>query len=184
MSDSVKPHRWQPPSLHRPWDSPGKNTGVGWHFLLQCRKVKVKSLSHVRLFTTPWTAAYQAPPSMRFSRQEYWSGVPLPSLHRTTPTSSTLVFRKMSYQLWDRGTAWGPPGPFVSFVTSVSVRRAQSIWVQFSLEASAEEVRVLVCKPPFNTPESDQCIPLPWVRNWRSHQKKKKKKWTICNSPK
>ena len=37
-------------------------------------KVKVKSLSHVRLFTTPWTAAYQAPPSMGFSRQEYWSG--------------------------------------------------------------------------------------------------------------
>ena len=43
------------------------------------RKVKVKSLSHVRLFATPWTAAYQAPPSMGFSRQEYWSGVPSPS---------------------------------------------------------------------------------------------------------
>ena len=37
-------------------------------------KVKVKSLSHVRLFATPWTATYQAPPSMGFSRQEYWSG--------------------------------------------------------------------------------------------------------------
>ena len=43
-------------------------------------KEKVKSLSHVRLSVTPWTAAYQAPPSMGFSRQEYWSGVPLPSL--------------------------------------------------------------------------------------------------------
>ena len=41
-------------------------------------KVKVKSLSDVRLFETPWTATYQAPPSMGFSRQEYWSGVPLP----------------------------------------------------------------------------------------------------------
>ena len=41
-------------------------------------KVKVKSLSRVRLFATPWTAAYQVPPSMGFSRQEYWSGVPLP----------------------------------------------------------------------------------------------------------
>ena len=40
-------------------------------------KVRVKSLSRVRLFTTPWTAAYQAPLSMGFSRQEYWSGVPL-----------------------------------------------------------------------------------------------------------
>ena len=42
-------------------------------------KMKVKLLSRVRLFVTPWTAAYQAPPSMGFSRQEYWSGVPLPS---------------------------------------------------------------------------------------------------------
>ena len=42
-------------------------------------KVKVKLLSCVRLLATPWTATYQAPPSMGFSRQEYWSGVPLPS---------------------------------------------------------------------------------------------------------
>ena len=42
-------------------------------------KWKVKSLSRVRLLATPWTAAYQAPPSTGFSRQEYWSGVPLPS---------------------------------------------------------------------------------------------------------
>ena len=42
-------------------------------------KVKVKSLSHVQLFTTPWTAGHQPPPSMGFSRQEYWSGVPSPS---------------------------------------------------------------------------------------------------------
>ena len=42
-------------------------------------KVKVKSLSRVRLLATPWTVAYRVPPSMRFSRQEYWSGVPLPS---------------------------------------------------------------------------------------------------------
>ena len=41
-SDSVLPHRRQPARLPRPWDSPGKNTGVGCHFLLQCMKVKVK----------------------------------------------------------------------------------------------------------------------------------------------
>jgi len=76
MSDSVQPHRWQPTRLCCPWDSPGKNTAVGCHFLLQCMKVKskVKSLSRVWLFTTPWTEAYQAPLSMGFSRQEYWSG--------------------------------------------------------------------------------------------------------------
>ena len=44
-------------------------------------KVKVKSLSHVQLLVIPWTAAYQAPPSTGFSRQEYWSGLPLPSLN-------------------------------------------------------------------------------------------------------
>ena len=43
MSDSVQPHRWQPTRLPRPWDSPGKNTGVGCHFLLQCMKVKSES---------------------------------------------------------------------------------------------------------------------------------------------
>ena len=43
MSDSVRPHRQQPTRLPRPWDSPGKNTGVGCHFLLQCVKVKSES---------------------------------------------------------------------------------------------------------------------------------------------
>ena len=47
-------------------------------------KVNVKSLSRVWLFATPWTAAYQAPPSMGFSTQEYWSGVPFPSPMHTT----------------------------------------------------------------------------------------------------
>ena len=125
MSDSVRPHRRQPIRLPRPWDSPGKNTGVGCHFLLQCmkvksesevaqscltlcnpmdcslpgssirgifqarvlewvaiaffKKVKVKSLHHARLFATPWAIAHQAPLSMGFSRQEYWSGLPVSS---------------------------------------------------------------------------------------------------------
>ena len=53
-------------------------------------KVKGKSLSRVRLLATPWTAAYQAPPSLGFSRQEYWSGVPLPSHYKITNTSWPL----------------------------------------------------------------------------------------------
>ena len=67
MSDSVRPHRRQPTRLPRPWDSPGKNTGVvaisfsnAWKW-----KVKVNSLSRVRLFSTPWTAAHQAPPLIK-----------------------------------------------------------------------------------------------------------------------
>ena len=50
-------------------------TSTTWGYPL----VKVKSLSCVRLFATPWTVAYQAPPSMGFSRQECWSGLPFPS---------------------------------------------------------------------------------------------------------
>ena len=81
MSDSVQPHRRQPTRLPRPWDSPGKNTGVGCHFLLRCMKVKSESEVAQSCATpaTLWTAAYQASPSMGFSRQKYWSGVPLPS---------------------------------------------------------------------------------------------------------
>ena len=93
VSDSVRPHRRQPTSLPHPWDSPGKNTGVGCHFLLQCMKVKSESevsLSRVRLLATPWTAAYQAPPPTGFSRQEYWGGLPLPS-----PQTSLDKFKKI-----------------------------------------------------------------------------------------
>ena len=53
-------------------------------------KVRVKSLSHVQLLVTPWTAAYEAPPSMGFSRQEYWSGVPLPSPKRACTYTQTV----------------------------------------------------------------------------------------------
>ena len=81
MSDRVRPHRRQPTRLPRPWDSPGKNTGVGCHFLLQGMKVKSQSeiVQSCPTLSDLWTAAYQAPPSMGFSRQEYWSGLPLPS---------------------------------------------------------------------------------------------------------
>ena len=98
MSDSVRPHRQQPTRLPCSWDSPGKNTGVGCHFLLQCMKVKseMKVLSCVRFFKTPWTAAYQAPLSMGFSRQEYWSGLPLPS--------PLVILRKMQIKTMTRFT--------------------------------------------------------------------------------
>ena len=82
-SSTLRPHRRQPTRLPRPWDSPGKNTGVGFHFLLQCMKVKSESEVAQSCLTlaTPWTppTAHQAPPSRGFSRPKYWSGVPLPS---------------------------------------------------------------------------------------------------------
>ena len=86
----MRPHRWQPTRLPRPWDSPGKNTGVGCHFLLQC--IEVNSESEVTescpTLNDPWAGAYQAPLSMGFSRQEYWSGVPSPSPQGTMRRST------------------------------------------------------------------------------------------------
>ena len=74
-------------------------------------KVKVKSLSCVRLLATPWTAAYQAPPSMGFSRQEYWSGVPLPSpkndtnelIYKTKTRLTDLENQTQGYQTENMG---------------------------------------------------------------------------------
>ena len=70
-------------------------------------KVKVKSLVRVQLFATPWTVAHQAPLSMGFSRQEYWSGVPLPSPDQGS--NAGLLH-------WEFGAlVTGPPGKFVAF---------------------------------------------------------------------
>ena len=80
MSDFLQPHRWQPTRLPRPWDSQGKNTGVGCHFFLQYMKVKSQSevaqscptLSDLMDCSLPCSSQKK----MGFSRQEYWSGVP------------------------------------------------------------------------------------------------------------
>ena len=69
----------------------------------------MKSLSHVRLFATPWTAAYQAPPSMGFSRQEYWSGVPLPS-PRYRPAAAAAAKSLQSCPTLCDPTDGSPPG--------------------------------------------------------------------------
>ena len=80
QSSPTPSDRPQPTRLLRPWDSPRTPEWVAISFSNAWKwKVKVKSLRRVRLSATPWTAAYQAPLSMGFSRQEYWSGVPLPS---------------------------------------------------------------------------------------------------------
>ena len=67
----------------------------------------VKLLSHVRLFAIPWTVAYQAPPSMEFSRQEYWSGLPFPSPEDLPNPGSNLGlphWRQMLYRLSYQGS--------------------------------------------------------------------------------
>ena len=75
-------------------------------------KVKVKLLSRARLLATPWTAANQAPPSMGFSRQEYWSGLPLPSL--------TMNSREQSKKNWvpisHHHHLFSPRCPYICFL--------------------------------------------------------------------
>ena len=71
---------------------------------------EVKSLSHVQLFVTPWTVAYQTPPSMGFSRQEYWSGVPLPSpgdLPNPGIEPGSLAFQADALTSEPPGKPWG-----------------------------------------------------------------------------
>ena len=72
VSDSVRPHRQQPTRLPRPWDSPGKNTGVGCHFLLQCMKVKSESevTESCLTLSDPMDCRLPSSSSMGFSRQE------------------------------------------------------------------------------------------------------------------
>ena len=70
-------------------------------------KVKGKLLSRVQLFMTPWTAAYQAPPSMGFSRQEYWSGVPLPSLAKARGSPNQLYFGEKEKKNEGKRDCWG-----------------------------------------------------------------------------
>ena len=80
-------------------------------------KVKVKSLSHVWLSATPRTAAYQAPPSMGFSRQEYWSGVPLPSLSLVTSKIQIKITGGITTLLLEleknNHLVWSSLGPFI-----------------------------------------------------------------------
>ena len=84
MSDFVRPHRRQPTRLPHPWDSPGKNTGVGCHFLLQYMKVKSESevAQSCPTLSDPMDCSLPGSSVHGFSRQEYWSGVPLPSPKR------------------------------------------------------------------------------------------------------
>ena len=80
MSDSVRPHRWQPTRLPCPWDSPGKNTGVGCHFLLQCMKVKSESEVPQLCLTLRDPMDCKLPGSSIHGifQEEYWSGSPSP----------------------------------------------------------------------------------------------------------
>ena len=122
MSNSLQPH-----GLYSPWNSPGQNTGVGNLSLLQeifltqesnqgilhCRWILYQlsyqgsPFSCVQLFVIPWTVTFQAPLSMGFPRQEYWSGLPFPSawdLPHPGTEPRRLHCRQVFYQLSHQGS--------------------------------------------------------------------------------
>ena len=115
MSDCVWPQRQQPIRLPHPWDSPGKNTGC--HFLLQCMKLKSESkvAQSCPTLSDPMDYSLPGPPSMGFSRKEYWSGVPLPSLRpSSTNTQKRCPFHyrglgckcRKSRNTWSNRQIW------------------------------------------------------------------------------
>ena len=134
MSDSVRPQRRQPTRLPRPWDSPGKNTGTGCHFLLQCMKVKSESevTQSCLTLSNPWTAAYQAPPSLGFSRQEYWSVfTSLPtSLHFFSASGIVLGLGRIRWEDLVPGPqeGGGLEGGFLWAICFIALPHSLAIW--------------------------------------------------------
>ena len=104
-------------------------------------KAKVKLLSRVQLFATPWTEAYQAPPPMGFSSQEYWSGVPLPSPFIHSAVSNYL----WPHGPWCREPAWGA-------LPVAKVMRKEAWHTQRWDQASGVPLEILEHLPP--KPES------------------------------
>ena len=91
-------------------------------------KVKVKSLSRVWLLATPWTAAYQAPPSMGFSRQEYWSGVPLPSPSGYGNFLKNKIIIKLEFSC--QFVTSGPHWPCLSFLITECFGSSLYVWTK------------------------------------------------------
>ena len=106
----------------------------------------MKSLSHVRLFMTSWTAAYQALPSMGFSRQEYWSGVPLPSPGIRHIYQHYLVFQFSSVQSLSRVQPFATPWT-AAHQASLSITKNQSLLKLMSIESVMPSNHLILCRP-------------------------------------
>ena len=100
-------------------------------FNAQKWKVKGKSLSRVRLLVTPWTTAYQAPPSMGFSRQEYWSGVPL-QLLATALHMAGITFQNLCIYVWN--PSLGRLLACLIFTETIPLLSVALFWGNWSLE--------------------------------------------------
>ena len=114
-------------------------------------KVKVKSLSRVQLFATPWTVAYQAPPSMGLSRQEYQSGLPFPlGIFQTQGSNPGLPHcRQTLYPLSHQGSPWG--------TMRKAVRKGGVIgFLRFLLHLKPQAFLLLLCRVVLSAQSSFQ----------------------------
>ena len=159
-------------------DFTGKNTLITclWFLLLgvsdfllcltHLSERRVKSLSRVRLFATPWTVAYQAPPSMGFSRQECWSGLPFPSpgdLPNPGIESGFPHFRQTLQRLSHQGTlllSFEPYSCTTAFPGPPGTGSLPLPGIHFSLEMSSVCSHAYLCLCQF-------CIPGAWVTQHR-----------------
>ena len=136
VSNSVRPHRPQPTRLPRPWDSPGKNTGVGCHFLLQC--MKVKSESEVAQSCPTLSDPVDCNPpgsSMGFSRQQYWSGVPLPS------PGHDMIYDIMLSEEKNRQNRWTTNSNMMNFNLTISVITLNAKGLNSMIESKDDQAR-------------------------------------------
>ena len=125
-------------------------------------KVKVKLFSRVRLFTTPWSAAYQAPPPMGFPRQEYWSGVPLP----LPQFSSDQSLSRVQFFV----TPW-----IAARQASLSITNSQSLLKLMSIKSVMSSSHLILFHPflfPPPTPPSirvfsnESTLHMRWPKYW------------------
>ena len=108
----------------------------------------MKSLSRIRLLATPWTAAYQAPPPMGFSRQEYWSGLPLPSPHNSLGICKSKVQcpQFSSVQSLSRVQLFSTPWT-AARQASLSITNSQSLLKLMSIESVMPSSHLILCRP-------------------------------------
>ena len=151
MSNSVDPIDGSPPGFPVPgilqartleWVAISFSNAWKW-------KVKGKLLSRVWLFATPWTEGYQAPPSMGFSRQKYWSGVPLPSPWNIIDANKSLLNEWRGSGLWSQFIPLSFTNYDFGSVTSASLN-----------------LNFLICKWEKNDTFLDD---LPVLLTWSSH---------------
>ena len=139
-----------------------------WIYLpKRVKEKKVKSLSRVQLFATPWTVAYQAPPSLGFSRQEYWSGLPFPSPgdlpDPEIESRSPALYRQTLYRLSHQGSqrGWIVPNTSSIFCVIHWVWKGKK-WVwKCNLSIGAWKSRTDLCGTKiqnFPKPSTEYCL--------------------------